>query len=345
MVALESHNTQLAPLIAKAIDILPFATHGASLVPVRPGAGQNEKKKPDFVSVTRGPGMLSSLSTGLNTAKGLAVAWQVPLIGVNHMQAHALTPRLVHALKARSDEKSQPEFPFLSLLVSGGHTMLVHSKALTHHAIMATTLDIAIGDTIDKMARIILPAEIIQNSRDIMYGRLLERFAFPNGSQDHECVGRAGEMSSKPSSWGWALAAPLAKTRLGSRSKAMDFSFTGLGSAVERICLGKKTPMTLDERIDLAREALRVAFEHLALRVLMALQQLNEAHVVEAEKIETLVVSGGVASNHFLRTVLRSFLDIRGFAHIHLTFPPPSLCTDNAAMIAWTGQKIKESLA
>lgn len=308
--------------------------------------------------------MLSSLNTGLNTAKGLAIAWHVPLVGVNHMQAHALTPRLVNALESRNNERLSPEFPFLTLLVSGGHTMLVHSKALTHHTILANTMDVAVGDCIDKMARHILPAGVVEKSGEIMYGRLLEQFAFPNGPLDHGYVAsrtRAEDLSPKPSIWGWALTPPLSRTRSGSRSKDMAFSFAGLGSAIERICHRNETAMTLDERRDVAREALRVAFEHLASRVLMALQQLNQADTADTQKIGTLVVSGGVASNRFLRTVyvttkatlcisifssandrtrLRSFLDIRGFAHIRLVFPPTSLCTDNAAMIAWTGTEM-----
>ncbi|KAL8809441.1 MAG: hypothetical protein Q9200_003407 [Gallowayella weberi] len=302
MIAVESHNKQLAPLISRALDALPSSSH-SSFISVRSEKGWLSKQKPDFVSVTRGPGMFSSLTTGLNTAKGLAIAWQVPLIGVNHMQAHALTPRLVHALETPTTKCTEPEFPFLTLLVSGGHTMLVHSKALTHHAILATTMDIAIGDAIDKMARHILPADVIESSGEIMYGRLLERFAFPNGVSDCEYVApstRAEEMSSKSSSWAWALAPPLAKTRSGTRSKAMEFTFTGLGSAIERICQGKEKVMTHDERVDLAREAMRVAFEHLASRVLMALQKLNETHGADTKSIGTIVVSGGVASNHFL---------------------------------------------
>ncbi|KAL8700682.1 MAG: hypothetical protein Q9224_000858 [Gallowayella concinna] len=287
--------------------------------------------------------MYSCLTTGLNTAKGLAVAWQVPLVGVNHMQAHALTPRLVHALEAPRSKYAKPEFPFLTLLVSGGHTMLVHSKTLTHHAILASTLDVAIGDALDKMARHILPADVIENSGEIMYGRLLESFAFPDGVQNYNYVApstRAEEMSSKSSSWAWALAPPLAKTRSGTRSKAMEFTFTGIGSAIERICQGRVKVMTPDERVDLAREAMRVAFEHLASRVLMALQKLNESHNADTKRIGTVIVSGGVASNRFLTKLLRSCLDIRGFAHIRLIFPPPSLCTDNAAMIAWTGTEM-----
>ncbi|KAI4122948.1 MAG: hypothetical protein LQ338_005526 [Usnochroma carphineum] len=262
------------------------------------------------------------------------------------MQAHALTPRLVHALEAKKGDgrvAREPTFPFLSLLVSGGHTMLVHSKRLTNHKILAGTTDIAIGDLIDKAARLLLPQEIIEESEDVMYGRLLEEFAFPDGDAgvyDYNAPAtRAEELSRKPSKWGWAFAAPLAETRSGSKSKAMEFSFSGLGSAVERTCRGTGTSMTMGERVDLAKEVMRVAFDHLGSRVIMALKTLHQ----EGEKISTLVVSGGVASNKFLREVLRSFLDIRGYTHIRLIFPPPSLCTDNAAMIAWTGTEMYEA--
>ncbi|KAL8672509.1 MAG: hypothetical protein Q9168_003047 [Polycauliona sp. 1 TL-2023] len=290
IIALESHNKQLAPLISKALRTLPPVGHGSPSLSVRCGSGWLEKKKPDFISVTRGPGMLSSLNTGLNTAKGLAVAWQVPLVGVNHMQAHALTPRLVHALESKNDEQLSPGFPFLTLLVSGGHTMLVDSKALTHHAILASTMDVAVGDCIDKMARHILPANVIEDSGEIMYGRLLEQFAFPNGSSEQGYQAprtRDEELSLKSTNWGWAITAPLS----GSRSKDMAFSFAGLGSAIERICHGRETTMALDERRDLAREALRVAFEHLASRILMALQRQNETDLADSlVKMEEFLV-------------------------------------------------------
>ncbi|KAL8737889.1 MAG: hypothetical protein Q9181_001261 [Wetmoreana brouardii] len=352
MKTLESHNMHLAPLVAKALCALPCSSsrgsssRGSSLS-VPSSNGWLERNKPDFIAVTRGPGLLPCLSAGLNTAKGLAVAWQVPLVGVNHMQAHALTPRLVSALESDCKHgRREPGFPFLSLLVSGGHTMLVHSKTLTHHAIFASTIDVAIGDFIDKAARHILPEEVIRSSGEVMYGRLLERFAFPNGPQEHGYFApstRAEELSRKASGWGWALAAPLAETRWGSESRSTEFSFSGLGSTIEAICQRREKAMTLDERVDLAREALRVAFEHLASRLIMALKQLHEAYAAAPRKIGTLVVSGGVASNQFLRQVLRSCLDTRGFAHIRLTFPPPSLCTDNAAMIAWTGTEMFEA--
>ncbi|KAL9077654.1 MAG: hypothetical protein Q9161_000026 [Pseudevernia consocians] len=324
IVSLESHQENLAALVSKALLVLPNT--GSS--------------KPDFISVTRGPGMRSSLTTGLDTAKGLAVAWQIPLVGVNHMQAHALTPRLVSALAARSPNAA-PAFPFLSLLVSGGHTLLVHSRELTDHEILATATDIAIGDCIDKIARLVLRPGVLKEGGDIMYGRLLERFAFPNGSADFNYTApttRAEEIARKSTRWGWALVPPLAETRSGSKSKAMEFSFSGLGSAVKRICEGKDM-MQDEERIELASESMRLAFEHLASRVGWALRNLKE----KGSAVGTLVVSGGVASNAFLRTVLGSFLTARGFPDVKLAFPPVELCTDNAAMVAWTGMEMYEN--
>ncbi|KAI4158832.1 MAG: hypothetical protein LQ342_007068 [Letrouitia transgressa] len=352
LVAVESHSKQLAPLVARALDNLPRSITNLAERNYGPQEhrltedGPYNKRKVDFISVTRGPGMFACLSTGLNTAKGLAVAWQVPLVAVNHMQAHALTPRLANALESWGDQARDPAFPFLSLLVSGGHTLLVYSKTLTEHQILAETLDIAIGDTFDKMARCILPKEILEASNEIMYGRLLEEFAFPNGSSDHHYAPprtRGEEISRRESDWGWALTTPLAETRSWPKSKVLGFSFSGLGSSVKRICDERGDGMTTAERMDLAKECMRVAFEHLASRVVLALGSSETIFGTRRARMETLVVSGGVAANRFLRTVMRSFLDKRGLAHIKLSFPPPLLCTDNAAMIAWAGTEMYEA--
>ena len=285
--------------------------------------------------------MRSSLNTGIDTAKGLAVAWQIPLLGVNHMQAHALTPRLVSALNTPAaasqpnpehPREPPPRFPFLTLLVSGGHTLLVHSRALSDHAILASTRDIAIGDCIDKIAREILPPEFLGSGGEIMYGRLLERFAFPNGSQDYGYAApstRAEEIERKETKWGWSLPVPLGD--LG-KSRGAEFSFTGITSHVRRVCLANPD-MSDEQRKDLAREAMRVVFEHLALRTVWALHDLRK----QGQRIDTLAVSGGVASNGFLREMLRRWLESKGFEEVGLNAPPVELCTDNAAMIAWCG--------
>jgi N6-L-threonylcarbamoyladenine synthase len=122
--------------------------------------------------------MRSNLAVGLDTAKGLALGFNVPFLAIHHMQAHALTPRLVNAMKATVSGGAavlQPAFPFLTILVSGGHTMLIDSAGLTDHAILAETGDIALGDCLDKAARAILPQHLLKAP----YGKALEDFAFP----------------------------------------------------------------------------------------------------------------------------------------------------------------------
>lgn len=282
--------------------------------------------------------MRSNLCVGLDTAKGLAVAWQIPFVGVHHMQAHLLTPRLVSALDGST---AKPEFPFVSILVSGGHSMLVTSKSITDHEILATTADIAIGETLDKSARLILPESVLQTAQNTMYGRMLEQFAFPNGAADYAdyrpLKTRGEEQIQRESPWGWSITTPFANTR------ALQFSFSAVSSTVTRIVSRKAQAgqnMSDDERVALARGTMRVCFEHLASRTIIALETLRERGDAE---VRTLVVSGGVAANRFLMTVLRSFLDVRGFDHVRVVAPPPSLCTDNAAMIGWAAMEMREA--
>lgn len=359
LVALESHQKNLSGLVNRALAYLPpAATNNAShevssftIVPIRNHiSGIIEwRRRPDFISVTRGPGMRSNLATGLDTAKGLAVAWQIPLLGIHHMQAHALTPRLVKALdtKPNHSANASPAFPFLSLLVSGGHTLLLHSEGLTEHRILADS-DMAVGSAIDKIARLLLPTEIIDSSSSSMYGAVLERFAFPEGvSYDYEPPAtKAAEDVRRPDHpWPWSFSRPLNETGGGQKKYSMEFSFSGTVSAVERflkydqqpgIIKSPRTEAVSDtERRVLAREAMRVCFEHLASRVTLALDALQSP-------ISTLVVSGGVASNAFLRRILKSWLAVRGYPNVNLSCPPPALCTDNAAMIAWAGCEMYE---
>ena len=339
--ALGSHQANLGRLLARALSC--FRREASTNLAFKNVSTTSRRAslddlKPDLVAVTRGPGMRSNLSVGLDTAKGLALAWSVPLIAVNHMQAHTLTPRLVTALSSTppsdltssdallppiqtsmvlsdtslmSDRSSSPSFPFLSLLVSGGHTLLLKSVSLTQHFILATTSDIALGDALDKIARNVLPPNILQSLHDTAYACALENFVFLDGTNEYAYIApvtRKAELERRKSSWGWTLGVPLAKTRSGSKSKSMEFCFTGLDSSVRRITLQRKEELgddlSVEERRDLGREAMRVAFEHLASRVCMALQEMKIDNINGKDSIvDTLVVSGGVASNGFLRTV------------------------------------------
>ncbi|KAI4743985.1 peptidase M22, glycoprotease [Aureobasidium sp. EXF-12298] len=340
VIALESHQSSLAPLLQEALNHLPPAPPNSD-PRYALNHGHTSRVKPDFISATRGPGMRSNLSVGLDAGKALAVAWNVPVIGVHHMQAHALTPRLVSALESKV--AFGPTFPFLSALVSGGHSMLIESTGLTDHKILATTGDIALGDCLDKAARAILPSHLAVPP----YGRALEQFAFPAGSSDYNYTApakRDAELARRATKWGWGLGAPLAGSKNGSSSRKMIYSFSGLLSSIERFVkfdqIRQPGHLSDDERRDMAREVMRVAFEHLASRVLLHLSSLPPT---EAAKVKSVVVSGGVAANCFLRHVLRAFLDVRGYSHVELFFPPVELSTDNAAMIAWAGIEMWEA--
>ncbi|KXT02707.1 hypothetical protein AC578_5423 [Pseudocercospora eumusae] len=325
LVALKSHRTSLAPLVQEALSLAPSL---------------------DFISVTRGPGMRSNLAVGVDTAKGLSLGLKVPILGLHHMQAHALTPRLVHAMQNPSgcspSQELEPSFPFLTVLASGGHTLLISSESLIEHTILAETHDIALGDCLDKAARAIVPSEALQAP----YGKALEDFAFPSGEYDYlPPARRQEELEHRRTQWNWSLPPPFSESKGGVKtSRRMAFSFAGLLSFIERLMSrrvdanGRLTSearlleeVTTDERRELAREVQRVCFEHLASRILLHLSSSN------SKDVNAIVVSGGVASNKFLRHVMRTMLDVRGHRHVALEFPPIELCTDNALMIAWAG--------
>ncbi|KAJ5619514.1 hypothetical protein N7510_003498 [Penicillium lagena] len=346
ILALESHQESMAKLVEKAMRHLPasLGNEGEQTIPV----GDKLRRRPDFISATRGPGMRSNLSVGLDTGKALSVAWQIPMVGVHHMQAHLLTPRLISCLAETASASSEktgtvsPQFPFLSILVSGGHSILVHSKSLTDHTILASSDDVAMGETLDKAARDILPPSLLEEAKNTMYGKILEQFVFPNGTADFADYrppkNRGEEVAKHRSPWGWSVTTPFANTR------TLQLSFSSISSMVGKI-VRNKTDETLsqDERVALGREAMRVCFEHLASRTIIALEALRPRVQGEDENVKTLVVSGGVAANKFLMHVLRSFLNVRGFGHVDIVAPPPYLCTDNAAMIGWAGIEMFEA--
>lgn len=391
LVAVRSHSEALAPLVRRALAALPDAAdatdgHGGGGRSGRVAVCYSEdgvrKQVPDFVAVTRGPGMRSNLGIGLDMAKGLAVAWGVPLVGVHHMQAHALTPRLVRALgmsmgeaeretetetetdskdinsKDSESQRTGPHFPFLSLLVSGGHTQLIHSAGLTDHSLIATTGDIAIGNLLDQTARDILPPDVFEASDHVMYGRLLEAFAFPppdstptseSGSESGASSGsspsssvaaayddvftppasRAAEMTPPSTGYPWTVPLPFRQSR------KLAFSFSSIYTHVHNIATAEASSMDIPERRALAQHTMMAAFTHLAGRLCVALEDRPELR-----SARTLVVAGGVASNKFLMHVLRRTLAVRGFGDMDIVAPPVELCTDNAAMIAWTGMEM-----
>ncbi|KPI43630.1 tRNA N6-adenosine threonylcarbamoyltransferase, mitochondrial [Cyphellophora attinorum] len=345
--SLDSHHAHLAKLVKRSLHFLPEAT-GADVPPTKLVHDPDgvPRVKPDFISVTRGPGMRSNLACGLSTAKGLAAAWSVPLLGVHHMQAHALTPRLVSALASTPSTPATPAFPFLNLLISGGHTLLLHSHSLTSHTTLATTLDIAIGDCLDKCGRTLLPPSLLASTTDTAYGKHLSNYAFPDPAlfETYYPISRSRHAELlKPNhpNYDWSFQLPLGNTR------QLAFSFTGICSRVGGLVNkrpGGSAAVPEGERLALARTALGTAFEHLTSRIIIALSTLSANSSTSNQAMpKTLVVSGGVAANAFLRYFLRATLDARGFEDVELVFPPPELCTDNAAMIGWCGMEMYEA--
>ncbi|KAF8422448.1 glycoprotease family-domain-containing protein [Tirmania nivea] len=345
LISLSSHRTHLGPLIAKALTHLP---HGSS--------------RPDLVAATRGPGMRTSLAAGLDVAKGLAVAWGVPLIGVNHMLGHALTMRLVSALAGRGGLVG-PKFPFWSLLVSGGHTLVVRSEGVMEHRVFCETVDLAVGDMLDKVARCVVPERMIPTAEEakgkgVVYGKVLEEYALCKGYEaisyegldyDYHPPGtEAREMQERKFGKKYPAWSPLPVpfTNTGNKHNILAFSFSGIGSFVEKALKGNPD-VGDEERRALGRQAMQCAFEHLAKRVVLAFrewekrQPLDDTVSLAPPEKETLVLSGGVASNFFLRHVLKQYFGNEGL-QVELVSPPPSFCTDNAAMIAWAGLEIWE---
>ena len=173
-----------------------------------------------------------------------------------------------------------------------------------------------------------------------MYGRILENYAFPDPNPDYASFftpasSRAEEIVDVPSGYSWTLGLPFRQSR------RLAYSFSSIYTNVHKIAAAAdadaKGNSSMDdaERRTLARHTMRAAFQHLASRLCLALEDLP--HLREAS---TLVVAGGVASNRFLMHVLRTTLDARGFGHLEILAPPVALCTDNAAMIAWTGMEM-----
>ncbi|MEO7602212.1 MAG: tRNA (adenosine(37)-N6)-threonylcarbamoyltransferase complex transferase subunit TsaD [Sphingomicrobium sp.] len=233
----------------------------------------------DAIAATAGPGLIGGVMVALLAGKGLALAAGKPLIAVNHLEGHALSPRLADP---------DLEFPYVLLLVSGGHCQLLEVYGVGRYRRLATTIDDAIGEAFDKAAKLLgLP--------------------FPGGPAV-EALARHGDPS----------AVPLPRPLVGSGEP--HFSFAGLKSAVQRAAVsGKYAPEDIAASFQLA------VADCLADRTRLALESCDAP---------TLVVAGGVAANRNIRDRLAGLAAEQGR---RFGVPPPWLCTDNAAMIAWAG--------
>lgn len=243
----------------------------------------------DGVAATAGPGLLGGLLVGHTFGKGFALAKNLPFLAVNHLEGHALTPRLLGTC----------DFPYLLLLVSGGHTQFQLVRGVGDYLRLGTTIDDALGEAFDKTAKLL-------------------GLGFPGGPQV-EKYAKSGNARR------FDLPRPL-KGRSG-----CDFSFSGLKTAVRDAAHGLGA-MSDQDRADLCASFERAVCETVADRLHNAFALFRDnAGVVHRS---ALVVAGGVAANLALRSMLAEKADANGF---NLQIPPFHLCTDNAAMIAWAG--------
>ncbi len=243
----------------------------------------------DAIAATSGPGLIGGLIVGLMTGKAIARATGKPLYAVNHLEGHALTARLTDGLS----------FPYLMLLVSGGHTQLILVKGVGEYERWGTTIDDALGEAFDKTAKLLgLPYPGGPAVERAALAGNPERFDFPR-----PLVGDA----------------------------RLDFSFSGLKTAVRQAAQSLE-PVTDEDIADICASFQRAISRTLKDRVGRGLKRFKAEHAGVARP--ALVVAGGVAANQVLRSTLQTLCAQFGFEFIA---PPLSLCTDNAAMIAWAG--------
>lgn len=256
------------------------------------------------VAATTGPGLIGGVMVGMMAGKAIAAAHNLPFIAVNHLEAHALTPRLTNDL----------EFPYLLLLVSGGHTQILIAEDVGQYKKLGSTIDDALGECFDKAAKLMgLPHP---------GGPHVERAA-------KDCKNHKAALEKFP------LPVPM-KGREG-----CDFSFSGLKSAVrnhvEKLPAGK---LDYDDVTALCFSFQETAAHIVADRMTNAIADFKSLHGKASRP--SLVVSGGVAANARIRKAL---LDLSESNGMEFVAPPMELCSDNGAMIAWTGiERLKRNM-
>jgi N6-L-threonylcarbamoyladenine synthase len=239
------------------------------------------------VAAAAGPGLIGGVIVGLTTAKAIAMVHDTPLIAVNHLEAHALTPRLTCALA----------FPYCLFLASGGHTQIVAVLGVGDYVRLGTTVDDAMGEAFDKVAKMLaLPYPGGPEVERAARGGDPARFAFPR-----PMLGRADA----------------------------NFSLSGLKTAVRNEA-SRLMPLEAKDVSDLCAGFQAAVLESTADRLNVGLKLFQEQFGAP----RALVAAGGVAANQAIRGALQ---DVAAKAETTLIIPPPALCTDNGAMIAWAG--------
>jgi N6-L-threonylcarbamoyladenine synthase len=246
----------------------------------------------DAIAVTRGPGLAGSLVVGVNMAKGLALASGIPLLGINHLEAHLYSTWL-------QDDMTEPKFPLLGLIVSGGHTELILMREHLTYERLGGTLDDAAGEAFDKIARLL-------------------GLGYPGGPAI-QAAAEGGDSKAFPFPRSWL-------------DDTWDFSFSGLKTAVLRQV--RRHQPDLEAGVEVPRPGLPIA--DLAASFQSAVVDVLAGKTIKAAEeysVQDILVAGGVSANRALR---QTFTEK---SPVGVRFPPLALCTDNAAMIAAAGHR------
>lgn len=242
----------------------------------------------DAIAATAGPGLIGGVLVGLTTAKALAASIDKPLLAINHLEGHALTARLTNGVA----------FPYLMLLVSGGHSQFVLVRGVGDYERWGGTIDDALGEAFDKVAKLL-------------------SLGHPGGPAV-EAIAKKGDPKR------FKFPRPLL------REARLDFSFSGLKTAV-RLQAEALAPLSDQDVADIAASFQDTVAAVIETRAGQALGKFAELFPGQEKR---LVVAGGVAANQRIAAALEG---VCATHHAQLVVPPIALCTDNGAMIAWAG--------
>lgn len=243
----------------------------------------------DAIAVTAGPGLIGGLMVGLISAKAICLALNKPLIALNHLEAHALTARLTDNIP----------YPYLLLLISGGHTQLLIIEKLNSYKRLGSTIDDALGETFDKVAKLL-------------------GLSYPGGVQIEQ-LALQGDSNK------YNFPRPLINM------DNLDFSFSGLKTAL-RLCIEREANnLTRQTKANICASFQASICDILSNRVNKAMNIFKNGF---PNKDPYFVIAGGVAANQAIRTKLEQLSIAKNFKFV---VPRNDLCTDNAAMVAWAG--------
>jgi len=249
----------------------------------------------DAFAATSGPGLIGGVIVGMMAAKTLASIYQKPFLAINHLEGHALTARLTGEI----------EFPYLLLLISGGHCQILFANGVSNYEKIGETIDDALGEAFDKVAQML----------DLPY---------PGGPSVEKMAKTGDEKRFK-------FSRPL----IGDKNHLFNFSFSGLKTSVRReienLCNEEFSHFTTPKKVNEKDKAdICASFQRVVCEILINRLENVLAH----KKFSKLVIAGGVAANQYIFSALQNFAKKN---KIEIIAPPIKFCTDNAAMIAWSG--------